>query len=187
MKYLIITGSPKQDGLCHSVTKEIAKGASDGGAEVEILNANGTEVCKCCNGGWGSCGKSRECSFGEGNFNKAQESVRNADMICIISPVYWGEVAEGLKSFMDRLRRCESMFKQDGALDGKQTLLVATAGGSGGSMLPCIEQMERFCWHTKAAVFDYIGVNRWNSDYKKAAAYSAAKAMAEGRKIGTTV
>ena len=94
MKYLIITGNPKQDGLCHSITREIARGAADGGAEVEILNANGTEVCKCCNGGWGSCGKSRECSFGDGKFNKAQESVRNADMICIISPVYWGEVAE---------------------------------------------------------------------------------------------
>ena len=58
MKYLIITGSPKRDGLCHSITSEIARGASDGGAEIEILNANGTEVCKCCDGGWGSCGNS---------------------------------------------------------------------------------------------------------------------------------
>ena len=26
MKYLIITGNPKQGGLCHAVTAEIAKG-----------------------------------------------------------------------------------------------------------------------------------------------------------------
>jgi len=36
-------------------------------------------------------------------------------------------------------------------------------------------------------VFDYIGVNRWNSDYKRQAAYSAARAMTEGRKTGSTV
>ena len=55
MKYLIITGSPKQDGLTHSVMKEIERGASEGGAEVEILNANGTETCRCCGDGWGTC------------------------------------------------------------------------------------------------------------------------------------
>ena len=33
---------------------------------------------------------------------------------CPVTPVYWGETAEGLKSFMDRLRRCE--FGQNGVL-----------------------------------------------------------------------
>jgi hypothetical protein len=47
--------------------------------------------------------------------------------------------------------------------------------------------MDRFCRHTGAVIFDYIGINRWNNDYKKAAIYAAAKAMAEGRKNGETV
>ena len=193
MKYLIITGSPKQDGLCRSITNEIAKGAADGGAQVAIQNTAGIESCRCCNDGWGSCGTEHECAFGEGSFNKAQENIRNADMICIITPVYWGESAEGLKSLMDRVRRCESVVKKDGALrvtnmnEGKQILLVAVPGGSGGGALSCLGQMERFCHHTGAVIFDFINVNRWNSDYKKIAAYSAAKAMAEGRKAGITV
>ena len=185
MKYLIISGNPKKDGLTHAVTEEIMRGASDGGAEVKILNANGTEACRCCGDGWGTCLKEHNCEFGGNEFNKAREAARNADMLCIITPVYWGETAEGLKSFMDKFRRCE--FGQNGALSGKQVLLAAVPGGSGGGMLPCLEQMERFCHHTGMKVFDYIGVNRWNSDYKKIAAYSAARAMAEGRKAGDTV
>ena len=185
MKYLIISGNPKKDGLTYAVTEEIMRGAADGGAKTEILNANGTQACRCCGDGWGTCLKQHECSFGDSGFNTAQKTARSADMLCIITPVYWGEAAEGLKNFMDRFRRCE--FGANGALSGKQVLLVAAPGGSGGGMLPCLQQMERFCHHTGAIVFDYIGVNRWNSDYKKMAAYSAARAMAEGRKAGVTI
>ena len=108
-------------------------------------------------------------------------------MLCLVTPVYWGEMAEGLKSFLDRLRRCEHMAKEGGALAGKQALLVASPGGSGNGALTCLEQMDRFCRHTGAVIFDYIGVNRWNQDYKRESAYAAAKAMAGGRRAGETL
>jgi len=101
MKYLIISGNPKKDGLTHAITEEIMRGAADGGAEPEILNANGTQACRCCGDGWGNCLKQNECSFGAGSFNTAQKKARSADMLCIITPVYWGEAAEGLKNFME--------------------------------------------------------------------------------------
>jgi len=185
MKYLIISGNPKKDGLCQSIITEIARGATDGGAETEILTVNGTESCRCCGDGWGSCLKEHKCAYNNKNdgFAAAQKKACSADMLCIITPVYWGEVSEGLKSFLDRLRRCEFQAKN---LAGKQVLLVASPGGSGGGMLPCLGQLERFCHHIGLVIFDYIGVNRWNSDYKKTAAYSAARAMAEGRKAGET-
>jgi multimeric flavodoxin WrbA len=94
-------------------------------------------------------------------------------------------MAEGLKCFFDRLRRCE--FGQQGALSGKPTLLVASAGGSGNGLLTCLEQMDRFCRHSGAAIYDYFGINRWNNDYKRLAIYAAGKAMAEGRKAGETI
>ena len=185
MKYLIISGNPKKDGLCHSIINEIIRGASDGGAEAEILATDGIGRCRCCGNGWGSCREHHKCEYGSDDFDKAQETVRSADILCMITPVYWGETAEGLKSFMDRLRRCE--FGQSGVLSGKQVLLVASPGGSGNGMLTCLEQMDRFCRHTGAVIFDCIGVNRWNSDYKRQTAYSAARSMAEGRKAGETV
>jgi hypothetical protein len=101
-------------------------------------------------------------------------------------------MAEGLKSFFDRLRRCESAIfaKGDDALRillGKPALLVASPGGSGNGALTCLEQMDRFCRHTGAVIFDYISINRWNNDYKKVSAYAAARSMAEGRKSGETL
>jgi hypothetical protein len=47
--------------------------------------------------------------------------------------------------------------------------------------------MERFCRHTGAIIFDYIGGNRWNNDYKMIAVKSAAHAIAIGRKNGDTL
>jgi NAD(P)H-dependent FMN reductase len=67
-------------------------------------------------------------------------------------------MAEALKGFFDRLRRCD--FGQQGVLAGKQILLIASAGGSGNGLLTCLEQMDRFCRHTGAVIFDYIGINR---------------------------
>lgn len=185
MKFLIITGNPKTEGLCKSVTDEIVRGAREGGAETEIVSVENFGRCRVCGDGWGTCRNDHYCSYGDDGFTGAQEKIRAADALCIITPVYWGEAAEGLKCFLDRLRRCE--FGQVGALSGKQVLLAASPGGSGNGLLSCLEQLDRFCRHTGAVIFDYIGVNRWNSDYKRAAAYEAAKAMACGRKAGTTV
>jgi multimeric flavodoxin WrbA len=185
MKYLIVTGNPKKTGLCHGVTGELIRGARDGGAETEVLGVENLSRCHVCGGGWGSCREQHQCAFGGDGFNEAQEAVRKSDSLCFITPVYWGEMAEGLKGFFDRLRRCE--FGQKGALSGKQVLLAASPGGSGNGLLSCLEQMDRFCRHTGAVIFDYLGINRWNNDYKKSAAYAAARAMAEGRRAGETL
>jgi multimeric flavodoxin WrbA len=185
MNYLIISGNPKSDGLCYSVMEDAIQGAKDGGAAAGTLFVEKLERCHVCGNGWGSCREQHRCAFGKDGFDEAQESVRRADQLCFITPVYWGEMAEALKGFFDRLRRCE--FGQSGALSGKQVLLVASPGGTGNGMLSCLEQMDRFCRHTGAVIFDYIGFNRWNNDYKKKAVYAAAKAMVEGRKAGETL
>jgi len=185
MKFLIITGNPKTDGLCHAVTEQVCCGAEEGGAQVEILTVAELQRCHVCEKGWGTCRETHHCAFGEDGFTEAQARIKAADMLCLITPVYWGEMAEGLKSFLDRLRRCE--FGQSGALAGKQVLLVASPGGTGNGVLTCLEQMDRFCRHTGAVIFDYIGINRWNNDYKQAAVYEAAAAMARGRKAGQTL
>ena len=185
MNYLIISGSPKKDGLCHSVTEQIKRGAEDGGAQVKLLKIEGMGTCHVCGDGWGTCREQHRCAFGNDGFDEAQAMVKDADQICLITPVYWKEMSESLKCFLDRLRRCE--FGQAGILSGKQILLVASPGGSGNGLVSCLDQMEQFCRHTGAVVFDFVGINRWNNDYKSMAAYAAARAMAEGRKAGETL
>ncbi|GHV70418.1 flavodoxin family protein [Spirochaetia bacterium] len=185
MKYLVISGNPKLTGLCYSIREKILQGAKDGGAETELLRMERHERCRVCGDGWGTCREQHHCAFASDGFGEAQDIVRQADMYCFITPVYWGEMAEGLKCFFDRLRRCE--FGPKGILAGKQVLLAASAGGTGNGLLTCLEQMDRFCRHTGAVIYDVIAVNRWNRDYKAQAAYSAAKAMAEGRKAGESL
>ena len=190
MKFVIVSGNPKKDGLTRAMTDAIIRGAKDGGAEVEEISVYGMSYCRSCNDGAGPClSEKHQCAFGKDGFTDAQEKIREADAAAFISPVYWEEVSEGLKSFMDRFRRCESsgFFSQrKAALTGKPVLLAASAGGSGLDMIEPLKEMERFVHHTGGMVFDAIGINRWNQAYKGDALYAAAKAMAEGVKVGET-
>ncbi len=187
MKILILSGNPKTSGLCHSMIEEIKRGAADGGADVEEIRLSDRNIGRChvCGNGWGTCREQHVCAFGDDGYTEVADAIAAADAVVLATPVYWGETAETLKSFMDRFRRCH--FGGEGALSGKQVLLFASPGGSGNGMLTCLEQLDRFCRHTGAVIFDYIGVNRWSADYKRVLAYSAAKALASGRKNGDTV
>ena len=187
MKICILSGNPKADGLTQSVIDAATLGAVEGGAEVVEIRLGDFEMgrCKVCDTGWGPCRSENTCTYGADGFDEVRVQVESSDAIILASPVYWGETAEALKSFLDRLRRCD--FGQKGVLSNKQVLLIAVPGGSGNGLLTCLEQMDRFCRHTGAIIFDYIGVNRWNSDYKRVAAKSAAQAIAMGRKNGDTV
>jgi len=187
MKIVIISGNPKTDGLCQSAINEAKSAATEAGASVDEIRLCDYDLLKCqvCEEGWGTCRNENYCSFGSDGFDEIQARVKASDAIILASPIYWGETSEAFKSFIDRLRRCE--FNQTETLKNKQVLMIASPGGSGNGMLTGLEQMDRFCRHTGAIIFDYIGVNRWNNDYKKVAIKSAVKAMVSGRKNGDTI
>lgn len=187
MNICILSGNPKTEGLCQSVIDAAKLGAIEGGARVDEIRLCDFNLisCKICGNGWGMCRADNICEFGDDGFNEVKARIQSSDAIIMASPVYWGETSEALKCFIDRLRRCE--FNQTEVLRNKQVLLIATPGGSGNGSLSCFEQMDRFCRHTGAVIFDYIGVNRWNSDYKRVAVKAAAYAIASGRKNGDTV
>lgn len=187
MKISIISGNPKKDGLCQSVIEAAKSGAAAGGAEVDEIRLCDYQIARCrvCGDGWGPCRAENYCTFGDDGFDAVKKRIEESDAVILATPVYWGETSEAFKSFIDRLRRCE--FNQTGVIRDKQILLIASPGGSGNGLLSCLEQMDRFCRHTGGIIFDYIGINRWNSDYKQDAVKAAACAMASGRKNGDTV
>ncbi len=188
MKICILSGNPKKEGLCQSVIDAAILGAIDAGADVDEIRLCDYKLIRCqvCGDGWGPCREENYCIYGKDDgFDEIKARVQSSEAIILATPVYWWETSEALKSFIDRLRRCE--FNGNETLRNKQMLLIASAGGTGNGLLPCLEQMERFCKHTGAVVFDYIGVNRWNRDYKQLTAKVAAHALASGRKNGETV
>jgi len=193
MKIVILSGNPKRDGLCQSLIEEVRTGVQLAGAEVDEIRLCDLylQLCHVCGDGWGTCRESHYCTYGSDGFDDVRARMKECDAVVIATPVYWEETTEALKCFMDRLRRCQfdpaNKLKEANELYGKQVLLIASAGGSGNGLINCLNQMNNFCRHTRAIIFDHIGVNRWNSDYKRAAIRAAACAMASGRKNGDTV
>lgn len=186
MKIVIISGNPKTDGLCQSIIAAAKQGAEEGGAVVDEIRLCDYQLspCRVCGDGWGTCREENYCTYESDGFAEIRERVWAGDALILATPVYWGETSESLKSFLDRLRRCE---RNQSGLRDKPVLLIASAGGTGNGLLTCLEQLDRFCRHTGAVIFDYIAINRWNNDYKRTAAFAAAKALATGRQPGETV
>jgi len=192
MKLLIISGTPKKEGLSQSLASAAYEAAINQGAEAEIIQLLGLSSCRMCGEGWGTCRTDHSCEFGNtDNFNKFREKMGWADGFVFVTPVYWGEVSEGMKIFLDKLRRCEASKQWDSNIPGssflvgKSSILVASAGGGGGGISSAFVQMERAISHMGGTTypynvfgfFDYIAVNRWNQDYKREALMNAVSAL----------
>jgi len=190
MKLLIISGTPKPDGLTHSFEVKAKETAEELKIEHEIINPSKMNLhkCKMCDDGWGVCFYEHYCKFGDKDgFNDLQKKVKEADAFIYITPVYWGEMSEELKIFIDRLRRCQATKQWGSKADeisyhkGKPSIVVAVAGGGGGGCPSAFLQMERAIsnmggdeWPKEhAGLFDFIAVNRWNKTYKLEALKSA--------------
>ena len=194
MKILIINGTPQLKGVTHSFVLAAHKAIQDAGAEADEMNLSKMNLTKCkmCYTGWGICFEEHKCVFGDKDgFNDLQKRVEEADAYIYITPVYWGEVSEEMKLFIDKLRRCQATKKWDRREDensfliGKPSILVAVAGGGGGGILTTLQAIERAITQMggdgqpreKEGIFDYIGVNRWNQDFKRDAFYLSVKEM----------
>ncbi len=180
MKVVIVSGTPKKEGLCFSCVQSAREGVLQAGGECEVENLCDAKlkICAVCGDGWGTCLKDHVCQFGDDGFTALQQKLAAADALILVTPVYWGDMSEPMKAFFDRYRRCEAMKGDKSALHGKRVLLVASPGGTGNGMVSCFEQMERLCRHLKAEIFDFVGVNRWNQEYKIATIGAAAAALA---------
>ncbi len=178
MRVLIISASPNTDGLTAACANAAIEGVrAAGGTAVELrLNDLKLAACKACDHGWGTCQPDHQCQIID-DFQPAHKQAIAADALIIVTPVYWGDLSESAKSFMDRLRRCEATLKEESRLADKPVIAVAAAGGSGNGMITCLASMERWIEHVRARKWDLLPVNRWSRDYKLETIRAAAAAM----------
>jgi multimeric flavodoxin WrbA len=178
MDIIVISSSPNKDGLTATCAAAAAEGARESGGQVEAVRLNDLEIglCEACDNGWGTCLPDHECQV-EDDFQALHARVCQADACVVVTPVYWGEMSESAKAFMDRLRRCEATRGEESGLFGKPVIAVAAAGGSGNGMITCLLSMERWIEHVRARKFDLIPVNRWSREYKRVAIQEAASTM----------
>jgi multimeric flavodoxin WrbA len=98
---MIVVGSPRKRGNSSLLAKQVASGAKDAGAKVELFFLHGMNIkpCSACDG----CRKKRGtgCVIRD-DMQKLYPRMRAADAIVIASPIYWFTVSAQTKLFMDR-------------------------------------------------------------------------------------
>jgi len=182
MKVVALHGSPNVDGLTASLAEAVLAGAAEAGAATEMIQLTEREIAHCrqCGDGWFKCREEGWCVI-EDDFAQVRAAVLGADAWVLVSPVYFGELSECVKAFVDRLRRCNVGAKGEG-LNGKPVIGVAAAGGSGRGTATCVLEMDRLFSHIGAEIADLIAVTRRSADYKRAAVQAAGQAMVEAMK-----
>lgn len=178
--YIVITSSPNADGLTAACGQAAAIGFQEASVEVKYLDLCALEIgaCRVCGNGWGTCRNEHRCIV-EDKLSSLLEMVSEAEGIILVTPVYWGQPSERMKSFMDRSRRLEALKGDGSAFVGKKIALVAAAGGSGNGTISCLEQMEAWTRHVSGVPFERIGVTRFNRESILPAVMSSAYRMAK--------
>ncbi len=129
---MIITGSPNKDGLTAACAEQARLGVAAASAETVMVRLNDLAVgmCRACSSGWGTCRDQHFCQV-EDDFQALHAALEDTAGFILITPVYWSDMSESVKAFIDRLRRCEAMKQENQYLSGKPLICVAAAGGSG--------------------------------------------------------
>lgn len=175
MSILVVWASPNQDGLTSAAKDNILKGLSEAGGEAEALHLNKRDIrcCRACGNGWGLCRSEGRCVIND-DFSEDYQRLVSAEAIVWITPVYWHDLAENLKAFLDRLRRCET--RRNHFLKGKKSLLVACAGGTGRGAIQCLDRLEDTLGHMDIVAVDRLPIIRFNREYMLPALLGAGRA-----------
>jgi multimeric flavodoxin WrbA len=178
VKVLAIQTSPNTDGLTATIAASALEGAKSAGAEIELVHLKQLKIesCRQCENGWGRCRREGMCII-EDDLESVREKMRAADALVLSTPVYFGDVSEVTKNFLDRLRRCERHWPGESPIKGTPVLSIAAAGGGGGGGPTCLVALDRYFGVIGLPVFDSVIVTRRSRDYKIAAAKAAGAAL----------
>lgn len=164
MKLLVISGSRNRKGQTARAAAALAEGAALAGCETEsvFLPDLRIERCRQCeDDGWGLCRSKLQCVI-EDDFAAVVEKVRQTDVVVFASPVYFSDLSESLRAFLDRLRRiCVHGGKTD-RIQAKPVVGVCVAGGGGGGAYKCAASLETILATCGFEVADMIPVRRQN-------------------------
>ena len=192
MKTLVISGSRNPEGRTALLINALCKGVESEGGETEVifLPKMDIEHCRQCNSdGWGICRDEDKCIIDD-DFPLILEKLKSADVTVFANPVYFGDLSESMKVFLDRLRRVKSKiprqplapnapmpgpFNND---SGPITMGLCYAGGSGNGTTSCCMNLERILMFCGFDVVDMLPARRENLDNKLIIAEQTGKWLA---------
>lgn len=120
MQIVVLTGSPHRNGTTAVLAERFIAGAQDAGHSVFRFDAafQKTHPCNGCD----ACGMNGPCVYKDDIENTLITHLMAADLIALISPVYYFHVTAQLKTVIDRF------YSRTGRISGKQSVLLAAAG-----------------------------------------------------------
>jgi len=178
VKVLLVQTSPNTDGLTGSMALRAMEGAESQGAQTELVHLCRLRIgaCQACDNGWGRCAREGLCSQ-EDAFQGLRDRMHAAQAFVLSTPVYFGEVSESAKSFLDRLRRCEWFIRDTSPLRRVPAVGIAAAGGSGGGTVSAMADLERYFSHLHMPLFDLLPVTQRSREYQLQSAFAAGAAL----------
>ena len=166
MKLLAIQSSPNLNGLTAETAKQVLKGAEAAGHEAELINLDKAVIkkCKACDGGWGQCRREGTC-IQKDDFAEIIDKINEADAFVFTTPVYWHDLSESAKTFLDRMRRVETHHRFKRYTD-KPYMGIACAGDRGNGAARALYLLEEYLKRMGFKNFDLITVTQANRAHK---------------------
>ena len=168
MNIVMIMGSRNPEGQTARAAAALANGAAAEGAIVDrfYLPEMAIERCRQCEAdGWGVCRARGNCVI-EDDFAGLVERMREADAIVFATPVYFSDLSESLRAFLDRLRRIGRHEAGKQGIASKPTVCICVAGGGGGGAPMCAGSFESISRNLGLHLVDTVLVRRQNLEMK---------------------
>jgi len=167
MHLLVLTGSRNHEGRTARAVNALQKGfVRTGGTTVCLfLPELKLERCRQCESdGWGVCRREGSCII-EDDFPSIVEKIKSSDVVVFATPVYFADLSESMRGFLDRLRRIRFLRTNPGIQTISAAGLCLSGGGGGGGPNCCLN-LERILLTCGFDVVDMIPLRRQNLEAK---------------------
>ena len=168
MKVLILNGARNPKGQTARAADALAEGVREAGGEVEhvLLPPLAIERCRQCNDdGWGTCRACGDCAIAD-DFAGLVAKIAEADAVVFATPVYFSDLAESLRAFLDRLRRTCMHESGKAKVAATPAIGLCVAGGGGGGAPECTMHLTKVLARCGFDCIDMVPVRRQNLDAK---------------------
>ena len=165
MKILIITGSAHKAGTTAYLTERFIEGAEEAGHEIFRFDAAFKKIHPCI--GCDKCKRDGKCAF-QDDMNEVNPHLIEADVVVLVSPIYYYDVNAQLKSVIDRF------YANDEKLHGnKKSILMITMAdtemtSAEGALASYKGMTDYLDWEVIDTV---VGMNCWTLDMLKETDY----------------
>lgn len=124
MKIVVINSSPHSEAQSTSryLAAKFVDGAKSAGHEIFVFDAanEDTHPCRGCD----QCGMDGACIFDDAIEHKLMPQMLNADLLVLVTPLYYFGMSAQLKTIVDRF------YSRTTRLSGKKSMIIATAWNS---------------------------------------------------------